>query len=423
MKYLATFAVALRGIAAHKLRSFLTILGVAIGIGSIISMMAVGEGSEKSVTADFTKMGSNLLYVVPGAGYMGLVTGAEGSARTLTYNDAVAMAESTELDALTYVVPDVSSRTQLIAANENTNVQVQGTTETFLEARQNKSLDSGDFFTEYDVENRSMVCVLGSNITEDLFGNSDPVGESIRAWNRSFTVVGTLQSDGESVFSTSDNAAFIPITTMFRLKPDRSTRGDYLVSGIGAQVVSEKKIDVAIEQITAFLRERHDLGESESDDFTIYNQQELIDSQTNTSDTLKTLLTYVAAFALAIAGIGIMNIMLVSVTERTREIGIRKAVGAKRYHILIQFLLEATTISVIGGIIGIGVGFLLSEFVFTGFEVTQITMMSQSTIDPIIQAEYIFLSFGVAVGIGIVAGTYPAIRASRLNPIDALRYE
>ncbi|MFO8101497.1 MAG: ABC transporter permease [Dehalococcoidia bacterium] len=423
MKYLASFIVAFHGIMAHKLRSFLTILGVAIGIGSIISMMAVGEGSERSVTEDFTKMGSNLLYIVPGAGYMGLITGAEGSARTLTYEDALSLAESTELDILEYVVPDAAARTQLIAANENANVQVQGTTDTFLEARQNKSLAFGEFFGRYDMENKSLVCVLGSNVSKDLFGDSNPVGERLRAWGRSFTVIGALHSDGESFFSTSDNLMFIPITTMFRLQPNRSASGDDLVTGIGVQVVSESKIDDAIEQITAFLKERHELGASESADFTIYNQQELLDSQTNTSDTLKTLLTYVAAFALAIAGIGIMNIMLVSVTERTREIGIRKAVGAKRHHILIQFLLEATTISIIGGIIGIGVGFLLSEFVFTGFEVTQITMMSQSTIDPVIQAEYIFLSFGVAVGIGIVAGTYPAIRASRLNPIDALRYE
>lgn len=423
MKYLSAFMVSIHGILAHKLRSFLTILGVAIGIGSIISMMAVGEGSEKSVTEDFTAMGSNLLYVVPGAGFMGLVSGAEGSARTLTYNDALAMAESDDITAVKHVMPESSTRSQLISERANTNAQIIGVNDAWFEARDNKELASGEFYTSYDIENKTMVCVLGSNLAADLFEGPDPVGQRVRAAGRTFTVVGHLESDGESFFSTTDNTMIIPITTMmYRINPRLSTRGEHLVSSIGVEAVSEKKVDDAIEEITLFLRERHELGPGERDDFTIYNQQEYLDMQTETSDTLKSLLTYVAIFALIIAGIGIMNIMLVSVTERTREIGIRKAVGAKRRHILIQFLLEATTISVIGGLLGIGVGYLLSEFVFTGFEINQMTM-TQSTIDPIVTFQYIWISFLVAVGIGIVSGTYPAIRASRLNPIEALRYE
>ena len=422
MRYLGTLRVALRGIFAHKLRSFLAILGVAIGIGSIISMMAVGEGSERSVTASFTTMGSNLLYVVPGSGGMGMVSGAQGSAATLTYEDALAIKESPDAVILKHVVPETGTNHQLIAGDKNANVRVTGSTPEYADLA-TRELASGEFFTQYDVDKRTMVCVLGDQLARKLFDETDPVGQRVRVKGRSFTVLGVLTPDGASQFSSADNRMIIPITTeMYRINPRYSTRGDHLVSNIMIVAASSDKNDDALELVTELLRERHDLGASD-DDFNIFNQQEILDAQTETSDTIRTLLQYVAIMALLIAGIGIMNIMLVSVTERTREIGIRKAVGAKQRHILIQFWLEATTIGVIGGIIGIGVGYLLSEFVFTGFEVNQMMGMSQEGIDPVVQGEYIFLSFLVAIVVGMVSGIYPAWRAARLNPIDALRYE
>jgi len=422
MRYLVTLGVALRGIFAHKLRSFLTVLGVAIGIGSIISMMAVGEGSERSVTEGFTTMGSNLLYIVPGAGYMGLVSGAEGSAATLTYEDVLAIKESPEADTLKRVVPETGTNQQLIAGDKNANAQVVGTTPEYADFA-TRDLANGEFFAQYDVDNKTMVCVLGSQLARKLFDETDPLGQRVRAKGRSFTVLGVLEPDGASQFSSADNRMIIPITTeMYRINPRYSTRGDHLVSSIMIEAAGSSRIDDAAEYVTELLRERHDLV-SGDDDFTIYNQKQILDTQTQTSDTMKTLLKYIAIMALVIAGIGIMNIMLVSVTERTREIGIRKAVGAKQRHILIQFWLEATTIGIIGGIIGIGVGYLLSESVFTGFKVNSMMGMSQGGIDPVVQGQYILWSFLVAIVVGMVSGIYPAWRAARLNPIEALRYE
>ncbi len=416
--------VAIRGIFAHKLRSFLTVLGVIIGIGSIISMMAVGEGSEKSILGDLSEMGSDAMWVEPGAGMMGRIAGAPGSTRNLTYNDYLAMKDSLEeLPAILDCTASVSTRLQIIAGPENVNASVVGASPDYLEYF-DVPLATGEFFTFDDVDNKAMVCVLGSDIAEDLFGEVDPVGERIRVKGRSLEVIGTLQSDGQGGFTTADKSLLLPITTvMYRINPQYSIKGEHLVNMIGMQAVGADKTDAAVEQITAFLRERHDLGPGDDNDFTVNVLQDYMDMMTNTNDTLNVLLRWTSILALIIAGIGIMNIMLVSVTERTREIGIRKAVGAKRHHILIQFLLEATTISLIGGIIGIGAGYLAAEYAFRGLEVNQMASMQQAPIEPIVSASIVLWSFLVAIVVGIIAGTYPAIRASRLNPIEALRYE
>ncbi len=423
MKYLATLMVALRGIFAHKLRSFLTILGVIIGIGSIIAMMAVGEGSEESILGDLSELGSDTMWVEPGAGRMGQIAGAPGSTRNLTYDDYLAMEESPELiPAVKDVTAQVSTRLQIVAGLENVNATVAGVTPDYLEFN-NVVLTSGETFTFDDVDNKAMVCILGSKIAEDLFGDEDPVGSKVRIKGRSLEVIGALESDGKGGWTTADRQLLLPITTvMYRINPQYSIKGEQLVNMIGMQA-DEGRVDDAVEQITAFLRERHDIGPGDEDDFTVNVLQDYVDMMTNTNDTLNILLRWMAILALIIAGIGIMNIMLVSVTERTREIGIRKAVGAKRHHILIQFLLEATTISLVGGIIGIGAGYLSAEYAFSGLEVNQMGGLQQAPIEPIVSANIVLLSFLVAIVVGVIAGTYPAIRASRLNPIEALRYE
>lgn len=423
MRYFPTFSVALRGILANKLRSFLTILGVIIGIGSIISMMAVGEGSERSVTGDFERMGSNLLFVQPGAGWMGMLRGAQGTVRTLTYDDAVAMTENLDTDAVRYVVPEAGTTAQVFAVGENVSARISGVGPEFDETR-NKIIADGQFISQADVDNKATVCVLGSKLAQDLFDDADPLGERVRVKGRGFTVVGVLEADGEMFMTSTDRVLLVPVTTMlYRINPQYSTQGDHLVDAITVEATSEGEVDQAVDQVTAFLRERHGLAADEEDDFSITNQQEIIDMQTETSDTLKTLLKWTSIMSLLIAGIGIMNIMLVSVTERTREIGIRKAVGAKRRHVLVQFLLEAATISLIGGVIGIGFGYVAAEHFFTGLEMNQNMMMEQSPVEPVVTVGYVLWAFLVAVGVGIISGMYPAMRAARLNPIDALRYE
>jgi putative ABC transport system permease protein len=424
MKYLTSLTVSISGIFAHKLRSFLTVLGVAIGIGAFIAMMAIGQGAERSVIQYFTQAGSNLLYVVPGTGFTGssFVTGAQGSGQTLTYEDALAIAESTEMHSLNLVIPASGSNTQVIAPEGNINASVSGTVPIYASGL-NKILAEGTFFTQDDINNKEMVCVLGSKLAKDLFGETNPLGEKVRVKGRSFKVIGIFESDGQTQYTTADNTMFIPITTeVYRIDPQYSAGGGHLVSSIIMQAVSKKEINDAITQITTLLRERHKLKQGDPNDFTIYNANQYMNMQNETSQTIKTLLKYISIMALIIAGIGIMNIMLVSVTERTREIGIRKAVGAKKRHILVQFWLEATTISIIGGIIGIGVGFLLSKFVFTGFKINQM-YMTTAGITPVIRGEYILWSFFIAIGVGIVSGIYPAWRAARLNPIESLRYE
>jgi len=415
MTQISTLMIALRGIFSNRLRSFLTILGVIIGIASVIALSSVGEGSKQMITDQIGSLGSNLLIVSPGAASEGFRKMEQGSAQSLTYEDALAIAGSSEITAVSAVAPEVSTGAQVIAGAENVWVGINGVTPEY-EGVRNKDVAEGSFITQSNVDTTASVAVLGSGVAGDLFGDISPVGQTIKISNRQYTVIGVLES--QEGWGGSDDSILAPITSvMNRLDPQRTSKGDHIISSIYLQSVSEGQNDLAIAQVTEVLQEEHRIPLGDEDDFNITSMQDIEETLTETSDTLTMLLTITAAIALLVAGLGIMNIMLVSVTERTREIGIRKAVGAKRRNILFQFLLEATTISVIGGLIGIGAGIGASKLLSGSIT------MNFSEIETVITPDTVIIAFLVALGVGIVAGVYPAFRASRLNPIDALRYE
>ena len=415
MTQLSTLVIALRGIFANKLRSFLTVLGVVIGIASVIALTSVGQGSKQMVLNRIGQMGSNLLYVQPGSSTQGFVRGGAGSASTLTYEDAQAIADSSDVTAVKKVAPEASTSAQIIAGSSNQRALIYGVTPEYEEVR-NKSIAEGQFITQSDVSSKATVCVVGNTVATDLFEGTDPVGQTLRIGQLKFTVVGVLKSVGG--MSREDDAIFVPITTvMYRLSPRLTSEGKHSINTIYLQAVSTSKNDLAIEQVTTLLREEHKIALGDDADFSITSQKDLEDTLTETSDTLTLLLSVTAAIALLVAAIGIMNIMLVSVTERTREIGIRKAVGAKRRNILMQFLLEASAISIIGGLIGIGAGIGISHLLSGAIT------LNMSTINTVVTMNTIIIAFFVALGVGLVSGIYPAMRAARLNPIDALRYE
>jgi len=415
MTQLSTLVIALRGIFANKLRSTLTVLGVIIGIAAVISLSSVGKGSSHMIEKRIGNMGANLLTIRSGSSSSGFVRGATGSAQTLTYEDALAIASSSEVTAIKGVAPVASTNAQVVATGENVNAGIIGVTPEYKEVR-TKTVAEGDFITQDNVDNKTLACVLGSTVATDLFPDTDPIGQTVKISSLKLTVVGVMKS--EEGMMSADDSIYVPISVvMYRLNPKRTASGDHVVNNIYLEEVSTKKNDLAISQVTALLRDRHKLAETDDDDFSITSQKDIMATLSETSDTLTTLLTVTAAIALLVAAIGIMNIMLVSVTERTREIGIRKAVGAKRRNILLQFLLEASAISVIGGLIGIGVGIGVSHLL------SGTITLERSPIETVITLNVIIMAFFVALGVGLVAGVYPAMRAARLNPIDALRYE
>ncbi len=418
----ATIAIALRGIFANRLRSTLTILGVIIGIASVIALSSVGEGSKQSIEERLGSLGADMLTVNSGAGgglmggiTIGMFGRSSDNAQTLTFEDALAIENSPSVTAISVVAPESSTNVTVTGGGENIKAQVTGVTPEYLEAT-NKTVAEGNFITQTDVDTTASVAVLGSGVAEDLFGETNPVGQTIKIDKRKYTVAGVMES--ESGFMGSNNSVFVPITSvMNRLNPNRTTEGDHIISSIALKTVDDSQNDLAIAQVSQVLRDEHRIAPGDKDDFNVSSMQDMEDVLTETSDTLTMLLTITAAIALLVAGLGIMNIMLVSVTERTREIGIRKAVGAKRRNILTQFLAEATSISVVGGLIGIVAGIGASKLLSGSIT------MNFSTVETVITPNIIIIAFFVAIGVGIVAGVYPAFRASRLNPIDALRYE
>jgi putative ABC transport system permease protein len=398
------------GLTTHKLRSFLTMLGIIIGVASVIALMSIGKGSTARILSNIKSMGADLITIRTGFSMSGGVRMAASG--TLTQADAEAIAK--QISNITAVSPVSSSNLQLIVGNENTNAQVAGVN-TDYQTMNNLKIASGNFFTEQEYQHGAKVVVLGSDVASTLFtdNSTSPVGQKIRLGTKVIaTVIGVLESKGGG-FNSPDNSAFIPLTLMQQsISQTKNAKGEKIVSTIVAQMTDEKKSDQTIADITALLRERHNLAATADDDFAVMSMADMISNLESTSNTLTLLLGAIAAIALLVGGIGVMNIMLVSVLERTREIGIRKALGAKQQDIWIQFLLEATFLTLAGGVIGVAIGWAASYIINkTGYMSTLVT------------ADIVILAVSVAVAIGIFFGFYPAWNASRLNPIEALRSE
>ncbi len=406
MNVLESLRTAWRALSANKLRSALTMLGIVIGVAAVIALVGVGQGVQASVTEQLRGMGTNLLVV-----YAGRV-GASGF-RPLTMGDAEALSDPYRLPDVAAVAPEVSQSVTAVAGGTEATTQVQGVTPEYLSVR-NWQVAVGEFIRQEHLEERARVAVLGSAIAETLFpDNPLPIGETVRLNGVPFEVIGVMAEKGGSL-SNQDNAVFVPLTTaQGRLFSLRAPNGEYTLSSISVQAVSEERMEAATEEIRAVLRERHRLAEEDEDDFNILSQADLIQSFSDITGVLTTFLGAIAGISLVVGGIGIMNIMLVSVTERTREIGLRKAVGARRRDILVQFLMEAVTLALVGGILGIGIGAVGGKLVSTLMENVRSVVTLQS----------VLLATGVSAVVGLASGLYPAWRASRLNPIEALRYE
>lgn len=400
------FKIALRALNNNKLRAFLTMLGIIIGVASVITMLAIGQGSKKSIQAQIAEMGSNMIMIHPGADMRGGVRQDPSAMQTLKLNDYAAIRDETTY--ITAVSPNVSSSGQFIYGANNYPSSVTGVGTDYLEIRQ-LTVEEGEMFTEADITSSAKVCVVGKTIADNLFPNGeDPIGKVIRFNKIPFRIIGTLKSKGyNSMGMDQDDVVLAPYTTVMK----RLLAVTYL-QGLFCSALSENMTDQATEEITAILRRNHKLKASDDDDFNIRSQQELSTMLNSTTDLMTTLLACIAGISLVVGGIGIMNIMYVSVTERTREIGLRMSVGARGVDILSQFLIEAIMISITGGIIGIAIG------IGASFVVKEIAHW------PIyIQPWSVILSFAVCTVTGIFFGWYPAKKAADLDPIEAIRYE
>jgi len=420
MNTVESIRVALSSLVANKLRSALTMLGIIIGVGAVVAMMSIGRGAQATVTNQIRSMGTNLLFISPGATRgEGNVRTQAGSAPTLTLEDAEAIAAAGDIPEVAAVAPELSSFGQVIVGSNNVATRITGVTADYESVRNFHPVE-GEFITKQQVDARSMVAVLGSNVASSLFPDGGAVDQQINIGfgNRRlrFRVIGVLESKGAQAMGNQDDVVLIPISTLQqRAMQQRTARGGHFVNTINVQLVSDDKavMDSAVQKIGDLLRQRHRVFE---DDFTIRSQEDMLATINQVLGVFTLLLGAIAGISLVVGGIGIMNIMLVSVTERTREIGIRKAVGAKRRDILVQFLVESVVVSVFGGAIGVLIGAGLSRIIST-------LDLGGQKMETVVSPDAVLLAFGVSAAIGIFFGIYPASRAARLNPIDALRYE
>ena len=408
MNYSNLFKVALKAILSHKSRTFLSMLGIIIGVAAVIVMMAIGQGSKESIRSEISKMGTNLLTIRPGGDMRGGVRRDPSEMQTLKIEDYESIRDKAKLVAK--ISPEVSASGQVIFGGNNTTSTIYGETDEYLEIKQWK-VERGACFTDDDVRKSAKVCVVGATIVKELFGEkctTPPIGKTIRFKNIPFRIVGVLEAKGYNNWGMDqDNVIIAPYTTVMK----RIQAQTYL-SSIVCSALTEELSDDAIDEITTILRTNHKLKEDADDNFTIRSQQEMMNTMTSTMDTVTIILVVAAAFSLLVAGIGIMNIMLVSVTERTREIGLRMAVGARGMDILLQFLIEAILISLTGGIIGIMTGWGISSLVTIVFHFpASIPLWS------------VCVSFIVCTCIGVLFGYLPARRAANLDPIEAIRHE
>jgi len=408
-KLLMVLRVALGGLTRHPTRTFLTVLGVVIGVGAVIALVAAGEGAKAQVVSQFESLGSNVLTVSPWTNFGFSRSGLQQSTNELTMDDVEAIEALAATVAL--VAPSYSTNATMTYAGDTTSANVTGVTADYATVN-NWQLASGRFITAEDNETLAMVAVLGLGMVEDLFGSesANPVGETVRINRQNYEVIGVLESKGSTGPQNQDSVVMMPLRTA-QLKLGGAGTTD--VSSISLQARSAEEMDLAQAQVTAILRARHGLATGADNDFRVQNQADIVSSVSETSGTFTTLLASIAAISLLVGGIGIMNIMLVSVTERTREVGLRKAVGAKRGDILLQFLAEAVVLSGIGGLMGVGVGVAGAQVITPLLGGTEALVTSQSVV----------LAVAVSLAIGVFFGLYPANRAASLNPIDALRYE
>lgn len=406
MKIADLFNETFAAIAVNKARSGLTILGIVIGIGSVIAMIAIGQGAKGTIEASIQSIGSNLVLVMPGfQRSAGQISAGRGSATTLTQSDADAIQK--EITLAKAVAPELSRRYQVTAKGKNTNTQITGTVPNYPDIR-NIQIDQGSFVSEQNLKSDSKVAVLGPTTRDDLFGtNADPLGQIIRINRIDFKVVGITKSKGSSGFNNQDDVIFIPISTAQKFLAG----GDY-VSTISVQAKDQNSMATVQQEISNLLLQRHNIANPQLADFQVLNQSDIVATASSVTNTFTVLLASIAGISLIVGGIGIMNMMLTNVTERTREIGLRKAIGAKKRDISLQFLAESVTLTFLGGGIGTFLGILLSAAVksFTGISTT-------------VSPSSVALAFGVSAAIGIIFGYYPARRAASLNPIEALRYE
>ncbi len=409
MNVLQTMLLALRAILRNKMRSFLTTLGIVIGVAAVIAMVAIGQGAKARVEEAFASMGSSLLIVMSGTTTSGGAQGGYGSLPTLTWDDLRAIQR--EVPAVRWAAPALRVGAQVISDEQNWTTSVTGTTPDFFAIR-DWSVTRGAPLTESDIESGAKVAVVGQTVAEKLYGRgADPTGQLVRIKNVPFQIIGQLAKKGQSPMGQDyDDAVFVPVST-FRSKLQGGLK-NYLTGVIMVGAISADSTARAERQIASLLRDRHHLLAGADDDFSIRNLTEMANAQAQGTKTLTSLLAAIAAVSLLVGGIGIMNIMLVSVTERTREIGLRMAVGAKPRNILAQFLVEATTLSLLGGLIGVSLGVVIALEVARRFGWAMI-----------VSPGIMLLAVGFSALVGIGFGMYPASKASRLDPIDALRYE
>ena len=404
----STFKIALRALWVNKMRSFLTMLGIIIGVGAVITMLAVGTGASEKISEQIASVGSNLIIVIPGSITQGGIRMGSGSHATLTRDDAETIEK--ECSAVSAVAPILNTGAQAVYGNQNWATGIYGTTAGILEVR-DCSLVAGRNFVDQDIRSATKVCILGQTVVDNLFGGIDPIGQIIRIKKVPFTVIGILETKGQSIIGQDqDDVIYIPVTTAQKKIVGTSVPG--MVRSIMVKGRSAEDMSLAEKQVTELLRQRHRSGPNKEDDFTVRNLTQMMQVAEQSAKVMAILLGAIASISLLIGGIGIMNIMLVSVTERTREIGIRMAIGAKTWDIRIQFIIEALTLSMIGGIFGITLG-------VTGSSILSAVAGWTTIVSPL----SIILAFGFSGLVGIFFGFYPAYKASLLNPIDALRYE
>ena len=404
----STFKISFRALRVNKMRSALTMLGIIIGVGAVIAMVAIGTGASQKIAEQISSMGSNLLIILPGATTSGGVRMGGGTQSTLNLGDAEAIQK--ECPAVSDVAPNLSGTAQIISGHLNWSTGVMGTTPSYLVVR-DWDLAAGRPFTTQDVKSATKVCLLGQTVVDNLFGDQNPVGQNIRIKNVPFQVFGVLAPKGQDAGGhDQDDVVLVPVTTA--QKKLFGTQFPGMVRIIMVKARSSEDLPDAEKQINELLRQRHHIGQRQDADFSVRNLTQIMQAREQSTQVMTMLLAAIASVSLLVGGIGIMNIMLVSVTERTREIGIRMAIGAKTWDIRLQFIIEALTLSLIGGIIGIIAGVS-----------TSVILSNLSGWPTVVSPLSILLAFGFSGFIGIFFGFYPAYKASLLNPIDALRYE